>query len=197
VARTGRRPGNPATREAILNAARAEFAQRGFDRTTVRVVAGAADVDPALIHHYFGTKEALFVAALELPFEPADVIPKIFAAGPERAGEELVGLVVRLWDATSDRSPLLAMIRTASSSEAGATMLREFFTRTLLGRIGVHLDGDPQTALRTNLVASQMVGLAIIRYVVRVEPLASADVETVVAAVGPTVQRYLTGPLEA
>jgi AcrR family transcriptional regulator len=197
VARTGRRPGNSGTREAILDAARRAFAERGYQQASIRGVAEMAGVDPALVHHYFGRKQDLFVAAVEIPVNPFDAFVELVSEeGLETLGERLLGLFLSVWDQSDQHSPLLALIRSAVSEERAAAMLREFITEEILGRIAREL-GTPDARLRTNLVASQLVGLIMARYVIRIEPLASTPAPLLVAAVGPTLQRYLTGDLGA
>ena len=151
-------------------------------------------MDPALVHHYFGTKNGLFVAAMEFPIDPATVLPALLEPGVDGLGERLVRFFLRLWDEAGDRTPFFALIRGAVSHEESAALLREFITREVLGRVAAAVD-QPEPELRAALVGSQMVGLAMARYIVGIEPLASADAETVVAAVAPTVQRYLAEPL--
>ena len=193
--RTGRRPGNPATRDAILDAARAAFAQRGFDGTTIRAIATEAGVDPALVHHYFGTKDQLFLAAMQAPIDPRELLPKVLAGDREGLGERLVRMFVAVWDSPAGTAGV-ALLRSAVSNEWTARLLREFLTTQVLRRVLDHLDVDPaEVPLRGSLVASQLIGLALMRHVVRLEPVASAAPETLVAMVGPTVQRYLTGEL--
>jgi AcrR family transcriptional regulator len=193
--RPGRRPGESGTRQAILGAARAAFAGDGFDRTTVRGIARAAGVDPALVHHYFGTKEHLFVAAMDLPVDPSAVIPRLLAEGTDGLGERIVAMFLAVWDGPGTPSPFLALVRSAVSHEAAAAMLREFVSKAVLGRIVAALDVEDGPR-RAALVASQLVGLAMVRYVLRLEPLASAPASELVGPLGATVQRYLTGPLD-
>jgi AcrR family transcriptional regulator len=194
--RTGRRPGTSGTREAILEAARGTFAQVGYDRATIRDIAGGAGVDPALVHHYFGNKERLFVAAMELPLEPERILAAVTGGDPQRTGERIASLLLLLWDNTETRNPLLALVRSAVSNEQAARMLREFVAAAIFTRVAREL-GMADAPLRASLVASQIIGLAIGRYVVRIEPLASTPRETLIAAVAPTIQRYLTGDLGA
>jgi AcrR family transcriptional regulator len=197
MARTGRRPGNSGTREAILDAARRAFAERGYQQATIREVAGIAGVDPALVHHYFGTKQDLFVAAVEIPVNPFEAFVELVSEdGLDTLGERLLGLFLSVWDQSDQHSPLLALIRSAVSEERAAAMLREFITEEILGRIAREL-GTPDARLRTNLVASQLVGLIMARYVIRIEPLASTPAAVLVAAIGPTLQRYITGDIGA
>ena len=194
MARTGRRPGVSGTREAILDAARRAFAEHGYQHATIRGVADLAGVDPALVHHYFGTKQALFVAAVQLPVNPVEQLMAVLAEDPGQAGERMVELFLSIWDHAADQSPLLALVRSAVGDEHAAAMLREFITEEVLGQIA-HRLGSPDAGLRATLVGSQIIGLAMARYIVKVEPLASAPAAQVVASIGPTLQRYLTGDI--
>jgi AcrR family transcriptional regulator len=192
MARTGRRPGVSGTREAILDAARRAFAEQGYQHATIRGVAELAGVDPALVHHYFGTKQQLFVSAVELPVNPVEQLMAVLGDHPDQVGERIVEAFLSIWDHATDRSPLLALIRSAVGDERAAAMLREFITEEVLGQIARRL-GSPDARLRATLVGSQLIGLAMARYIIRVEPLASAPAAEVAAAVGPALQRYLTG----
>ncbi|HKQ02017.1 MAG TPA: TetR family transcriptional regulator [Actinomycetes bacterium] len=194
MARTGRRPGVSGTREAILDAARRAFAEHGYQHATIRGVADLAGVDPALVHHYFGTKQALFVAAVQLPVNPVEQLMAVLAEDPGQAGERMVELFLSIWDHAADQSPLLALVRSAVGDEHAAAMLREFIAEEVLGQIA-HRLGSPDAQLRATLVGSQIIGLAMARYIVKVEPLASAPAAQVVGAIGPTLQRYLTGDI--
>jgi AcrR family transcriptional regulator len=194
MARTGRRPAGADTREAILAAARTGFAEHGFAQTSVRAVAARAGVDPALVHHYFGTKDGLFAAAMELPIDPAAVLPVLLEPGIDDLGERLVRFFLDVWDEPASRERIQAILRSALAHEAAAALLRDAVTRQIIGRVAEAVDA-PDPHLRASLVGSQLVGLGLLRYLVRVEPLASADNEAVVAAVAPTIQRYLTGEL--
>jgi AcrR family transcriptional regulator len=193
--RTGRRPGDSGAREAILAAGRSAFGELGFDGATVRGIAGAAGVDPALVHHYFGTKEQLFVAAMQLPVDPAALIAGLLAEGTGGLGERLVRAFLGVWDSPTDTSPFLALIRSAVSHERSAAMLREFVSKAVLGRLVAALDVD-DAPRRAALAGTQLVGLAMVRYVLRLEPIASAPAEELIGPVGATLQRYLTGPLD-
>jgi AcrR family transcriptional regulator len=192
-ARRGRRPGAPDTRAAILAAAREQFASAGFSGTTIRAVAGAAGVDAALVHHYFGTKDDLFVAALELPVDPRVVLAPAIAQGPDGAGERMLRVFLSVWDDPDHRLPLLGLVR-GVLEPAGQQLLRDGFLHVVIGPIGVAL-GIDEPERRMPLVASQIFGLIILRYLLEVEPLASMPAEEVVAIYAPTIQRYLTGPL--
>jgi AcrR family transcriptional regulator len=192
----GRRPGAGNTREDVLAAARRLFAERGYDAASLRAIAAAADVDPGMVRHFFGNKAGLFRAVMHFPIDFETAVPALLAGGPDGLGERLARFLLSIWEDPANRGPALAMIRSAVSHEESARMLREFITEQLLARVAAVLD-RPEPRLRATLTASQAVGLIMTRYVVRVEPLASADVETIVAAVAPTFQRYLTGEIGA
>jgi AcrR family transcriptional regulator len=194
MARTGRRPGRSGTRDAILVAARESFTASGYDQASIRDIARRAGVDPALVHHYFGTKQELFTEAVELPVDLVAVVEAFVRGDRDRIGERIVGLMLSVWDSRTDRSPLIALIRSAVTSENAARMLREFMVSVLFVRLAEALRA-PDAPLRASLAASQMMGLLIARYVVRVEPLASAPAAQLVTAIGPNIQRYLTGDL--
>ncbi|MEU7702660.1 TetR family transcriptional regulator [Streptomyces sp. NPDC015492] len=181
----------PGARDRILEAARAQFAERGYDKTSVRGIAKAAGVDAALVHHYFGTKDEVFAAAIEVSFEPATVVPAIVGGPRETIGERLARFFIGVWENPVSRAPLLAIVRSALTHEAAAKVLRTFVLRRLLERIADELD-VPDPRFRAELAASHMIGIAILRYVIQVEPMASVDPEEIVAMVAPTLQRYLT-----
>ncbi len=189
--RRGRRPAGEDTRGAILSAALSEFAVRGYDGTTLRGIARAAGVDARLVHHYFDGKEDVFVAAMELPARPQDIVPLIVGPGLDGVGERLVRFFFEVWDTPSGRERIVALLASVVSSPQGAALIREFLARELFGRIATALKLD-DAQLRAGLVASQMVGVALARYVVLLEPLASADVEELVPHLAPTIQRYLS-----
>lgn len=195
VRRSGRRPGNQDTRTSILDAARQVFAERGFDKASVRAIATEAKVDPALVHHYFGTKEKLFLASMNMPLNPAELVPQALAGPRDEAGVRLVRMFLHVWDSPAGTAAV-ALLRSAMSNEWTARLMREFVITQVLRRAIKELGLDDETAsLRAALVATQLGGLAVVRYVIKVEPLASADPETLVEAIGPNVQRYLTGDL--
>ncbi|MGH3444784.1 MAG: TetR family transcriptional regulator [Nocardioidaceae bacterium] len=190
----GRRPGGPDTRGDILDAARASFAERGFGSTTIRAVAASAGVDPALVHHYFGSKDDLFLAALQIPADPRELAPGIFAEGIDGAGERLVRLVLSVWDDPARRAPLVALVRSSISREGPESLLEAGILRMVLAPLRSVLPG-PEGVRRSQLAATQMLGLIVGRYVLEFEPLASMPAEELVGWVAPTVQRYLDGPL--
>jgi AcrR family transcriptional regulator len=190
----GPRRGKEDTRGAVLAAARARFAAHGYDGTRLRDVAADAGVDVALVSYFFGSKDGLFAAAMELPTNPAHLVEALIGHGTARLGEDLLRMFLGLWDDPRASSPLLALIRSASTHERAAELLRGFLEREVLGRLAAAIDA-PDPALRAALAGSQLVGLAMARYVVKVEPLASADADALVAAMAPTLQRYLAGDI--
>ncbi len=192
--RSGRRPGDPSTRTEILESARACFADNGFDRATIRDIAARASVDPALVIHYFGSKEQLFGAALQLPMEPGEILARVRDQAPEDMGPALVRAFLSAWEPAETRVPLIATLRSAMTNETAMTLVRDYLERRVFGPITEALPAD-DAQLRATLVGSQFIGLAMLRHVAGIEPLASASVDELVAAVGPTVQRYLTGDL--
>ena len=194
AAHTGRRPGPSDTRERILGEARRLFAERGFESTTIRGVAGAAGVDPALVHHYYGTKDGLLEAALAPPVDTHARIPFIIGGDLAHVGERATRSFLDLWEDDQTRPVYLAIVRCAVSNTHAAGVMRDVLGRQVLGPL-VHALGASDAQLRANLVASQFIGLALARYLTRLEPLASSDLETVVAAVAPTIQRYLVGDI--
>ncbi|WP_459545424.1 TetR/AcrR family transcriptional regulator [Nocardia sp. X0981] len=192
--RTGRRRGRPGTRDAILAAARARFAQGGFDKTSIRAVAADAGVDPALVHHYFGTKQRLFAAVVRLPVDPEIVLRRIDAAPLDRLGETMVRTVVSVWDSPAGEGAVALVRSMVASGEVSPA--RDFLLSVILERVRLRIATDTDDGrLRVALAASQMAGLVITRKIVRVPPVADTPLAEVVAAVGPTVQRYLTGDI--
>ncbi|NNH75335.1 helix-turn-helix transcriptional regulator [Nocardia uniformis] len=192
---SGRRPGRSGTREAILDAARARFAEVGFDKASIRSIATAAGVDPALVHHYFGTKQQLLTAALDIPADPAIIRAAIAAVPDEILGETVIRTVVGIWD-----SPIGVQAVAAFRSLLGGgdpTLARTFLVEVALKDVRARVDSPPGTGTkRVVLAASQMIGLLVTRKVLEIEPLASMSLDELAATVGPTLQRYLTGELD-
>ncbi|HEU0087056.1 MAG TPA: TetR family transcriptional regulator [Pseudonocardiaceae bacterium] len=189
----GRRPGGADTRGALLDAARAEFTQRGYDGATVRAIAQRAAVDPAMVNHWFGSKDGLFVAAMEIPVNPDEIIPRLLDGPAEQLAERILRTFLSVWDANGGGA-LTALMRSVASHEDAARMMREFVSRVIFGRV-VSTVAPDSPELRAALCGSQIAGLGLVRYVIRLEPLASADHDTVVGAIAPNLQRYLTGVL--
>lgn len=190
--RPGRRPGDPeVTKRAILEAARKTFGEAGFEGATIRGIATSAGVDPALVHHHFGTKQDLFAKAHELPANPADMIAQVTNSPPD----EIAGVLARLYLGvlTAPGSPAISLIRAAATNEAAARMLREYIGSVLLDN--AHLLTDlPDARLRVALLGAQMVGLAFGRSVIGIAEL-QADIDDLVPILTPVVRRYLFEPL--
>jgi AcrR family transcriptional regulator len=224
--RSGRRGGDSGTREAILAAARGRFGDYGYDGATIRGIAADAGVDAALVHHFFGTKERLFAAAMRLPVNPGDLLTAALAPGAREPGlglgEHMLRTVLGAWEVPEMRSTFLGLLRSAVTSEQAAGMLREFATEAILSRIAGAVQATaggcgqeagpggpepgpggpeaepaagPDAQFRAALVASQVLGLALTRYVLELGPLVRADVDELATAIGPTLERYLTGQL--
>jgi AcrR family transcriptional regulator len=192
--RAGRRPGTSGTREAIGDAARRLFAERGFDRTSIRAIADAAGVDQALVMHFYGSKQRLFVTVVELPFDPEVVIPGLLEGDREELGRRLAGFLLSVLESEQGRERITGLMRAAASEPEAARLVRELVSTRIFKPLTEALDVD-DAPLRATLVGSQVIGLTMARYVVGLEPLASAPPESVAAAVAPTFQRYLLGPL--
>lgn len=191
--RTGRRPGDSGSRAAILTAARQAFGSAGYAGATIRGIARDAGVDPALVHHYFGNKDQLFAAALQLPFDPTQVIPHVLSEGLDGPGERIARTFLGTWDATPGQGPMLAMLRSAVADETSAQSLRDFLTKVVLLPLAQAAGGDEGAMLRASLAASQLVGVAVARYVVRLEPLASAPIEALAVPLGLALDSHLRG----
>ena len=193
MVRTGRRPGGARTRAEILDAARTAFVEEGYDAATIRAIARRAEVDPALVHHFFGTKRELFVEAMKLPMDPGLVIAEILAGDRTTIGERVARTIFLITE-SEDAAPFVGLVRSAASHDDAARMLREMITTEIIGRIAAGLDA-PDARLRATLVGSQVVGLIMARHIIKIEPLASADPQDVVPFLAGTIQRYLTGAI--
>jgi AcrR family transcriptional regulator len=191
---SGRRPGRSGTREAILDAATRQFAERGYDGASMRVIAAAAGVDQKLIAYFFGSKQQLFVAAVGLPLNPAEVLPAIMAGDPARLRERLTQLLTDFLEQPELHQRMTGVVRAVAGDNDVARMIREFLSREVFALAETIL-GPDSGSLRANLVGSQLIGLVMARYVVQVEPLASMPAATVAEAVAPTLERYFVGPL--
>ncbi|MGH2918878.1 MAG: TetR family transcriptional regulator [Solirubrobacteraceae bacterium] len=191
---TGRRPGDSGTREAIVQAARAQFAEGGFDRTSIRAIASQAGVDPALVTHYFGSKQALFVSVVELPYDPSIAFPAILSGDRDGIGLRLAQFVVGLLEAQESRERIVGIVRAAASEPQAARLVRDLIVGQVFAPMVESLEVD-DAPLRASLVGSQVVGLVVARYVTGVEPLASLDPDAVARAIAPTFQRYLVEAL--
>lgn len=193
---THRRPGRwrsgAESKQRILQTARDLFGKHGYRGTTVRAIATAAEVDPAMVFYFFGTKQGLFAAAVEMSGNVPPAIESIFTAGLDAVGERIVRTLLENLD-KSDRTPLVMLTRSAPTDEGSGTLLREFIEREITDRLAAMLD-TPDAALRAGMVNVQILGLAVARYIVRLEPIASSSVDELVARFGPLVQQCLTAP---
>ncbi len=199
--RRGPRPADEDTRGAILVAARAEFSARGYDGATMRGIARAAGVDPRLVHHYFSGKDDLFIAAIGVPLRPEQLVAALAGATPGELGARAVRLFFTAWDPPENREVFRAVV--GGSLNVG--MIKQFVTRMVFSRVtevltaagGAAAISSAEADLRVNLVASQLLGAGLVRYVIGLEPITSMDVEDLIDLVTPTVQGYLTGPLDS
>ena len=193
----GRRPGGPDTRAAIVDSARAEFAAKGYDGTSLRGIARAAEVDPALIHHYFDGKADLFAQVIAIPVDPTTLISGVIAGPVEGVGERLARTFFSVWERPGADLAFQALVRSASSQETVARALGEFVRREIVGRVADEVaaaSGEalgPKAGQRMGAAAGQMLGIAMLRYVVRLPAMVEADVEDLVDLLAPTLQRYL------
>lgn len=192
--RRGRRPAGEDTRTALLQAARAVFAESGYDGATVRVIAARAGVDAAMVNHWFGGKDGLFAqAVLRVPFDVRDVLDEVTADGPEHLGRNIVRAFVTRWDGVGGEV-FAALVSSVTTRDEALHVLRETLVSKIFAGI-TSAAGCDQPELRAGLCASQVIGIGMARYVARFEPLASADIDTLVETIAPTLQRYLTGDL--
>jgi AcrR family transcriptional regulator len=196
---TGRkRPGRPAgssdTRERILANARMLFARNGISNTSIRAVAAAAGVDSALVHHYFGTKEKLFAAAVRIPIDPMDVIGPLREVPVEELGYTLPSLLLPLYDSELGAGIIATLRSILAGSEVN--LFRTFLQDVIAVEVGSRVDNPPGSGIvRIQFVASQLVGVIMARYILELEPFRSLPVEQIVDTIAPTLQRYLTGDL--
>jgi AcrR family transcriptional regulator len=193
--RSGRRPGPTTTREAIAEAARRQFAELGYDRATLRGIAGEAGVDAALVVRFYGSKDALFREVMALPPAVAEAMAGLADGPAATVGRRLAEVIVGMLENPRSRPIVLGRIRSASSHPEAAALVRETVTRDIGRLVAAVTDDEPET--RAVLVGSQIVGLALARYVVRVEPLASLPAADVIDYIAPVFQHYLVGPLRA
>ncbi|WP_155763562.1 TetR family transcriptional regulator [Mycobacterium asiaticum] len=192
--RPGRPAGNSDTRERILASARELFARNGIDRTSVRAVAKAAGVDAALVHHYYGTKQELFTAAIHLPIDPMLVIAQLRETPVEELGYRLPSILLPLWDSELGAGLIATLRSLISGDEVG--LARSFLQEVISVEVGARVDNPVGTGqIRTQFVASQLMGVVMARYIVKIEPFASLPTEQIAQTIAPNLQRYLTGEL--
>jgi len=195
--RRGRPPGTSDTRDRILASARELFARNGIDNTSIRAIAGDAGVDPALVHHYFGTKTQLFAAAIHIPIDPMTILGPMREVPLDEMGRVLPSLLLPLWDSEAGKGFIATLRSILSGSDvADVSMLRSFLQDVITAEVGSRVDNPPGSGrVRVQFVASQLVGIVMARYILELEPFKSLPVQQIVDTVAPNLQRYLTGEL--
>jgi len=202
VSPRGRRPVGADTRGEIVAAARIEFAAKGYDATSLRAIARRAGVDPALIHHYFSGKAALFATVMAIPIDPSVIVAGLLHTPREQIGAAMVRSFFAIWDQPPARERMQGLMRSAITNHEAGRMLREFLTGEVFTRVTAEMDARVPTVerptstpeIRGGLAAAQMVGVAIMRYVIEYGPVVDAGVEELVALLGPTLQTYVAPP---
>jgi len=187
---------NEDAREAVLDAARAAFHTKGYAKTTVRGVAAMAGVAPGVAAKYYENKEAMFAAAMRLPFDPSSALPELLAPGLDGMGERLVRATFGVFGDEETRAELMTLFQAGASTAQAAASLREFIEESVIDRLA-SVVGIPDARMRAALISSHLIGLGTVRYVVRLEPLASAPEEQVLRIYGPLIQDLIdpTHPL--
>jgi AcrR family transcriptional regulator len=192
--RPGRPPGTSDSRERILTSARNLFARNGIDKTSIRAVGADAGVDPALVHHYFGTKQQLFAAAIHIPIDPMEVLRPLRETPVEQIGYVLPSILLPLWDSEAGKGFIATIRSLLAGSEV--SLLRSFLQEVITVEVGTRVDNPPGSGLiRVQFVASQLVGVVMARYILELEPFKSLPVAKIAETIGPNLQRYLTGDL--
>lgn len=190
--RAGRRPGGPDTRGEILGAARKAFADKGFSATSIRAVAREAGVDAALVHHYFDSKDELFIEAMAIPVDPRQVAADILDGPREEIGRRIATVFLGIWESPEGQQRMTAIFRSVVTSDEVARLMREGITQMIIQPISRALD-VPDAHLRVSLAATQLIGAAMARYLVGLEPVASVDLATLIDRLAPALQLHLTG----
>lgn len=192
--RPGRPPGQSDTRDRILTSARELFARNGIDKTSIRSIAASAGVDAALVHHYFGTKQKLFAAAIHIPIDPMQVIGPMRETPIDELGLTLPTLLLPLWDSELG-SGFIATLRSLLAGN-DVSLVRSFLQEIISVEVGKRVDDPPGSGrIRVQFVASQLVGVVMARYILELEPFKSLPVQQVAETIAPNLQRYLTGDL--
>ncbi|WP_029115686.1 TetR family transcriptional regulator [Mycobacterium sp. URHB0044] len=192
--RPGRPPGTSDNRERILVSARELFARNGIDKTSIRAIASAAGVDAALVHHYFGTKQQLFAAAIHIPIDPMLVIGPMRETPIEDLGLTLPSLLLPLWDSELG-SGFIATLRSLLAG-GDVSLVRSFLQEVIAVEVGSRVDDPPGSGrIRIQFVASQLVGVVMARYILELDPFKSLPVQQIAETIAPNLQRYLTGDL--
>jgi len=182
--------GSDEARDAVLDAARAAFHSSGYARTTVKGVAAMAGVAPSVVAKYYDNKEAMFAAAMKLPFDPSSAVPELLAPGLDGMGERMVRATFEVFNDEESREDLMALFQAGASAGRAAQSLRDFLEDSVIDRLAVVV-GIPDARLRASLISSHLIGLAVTRFIIRLEPLASAPEEDVVRIYAPLIQDLL------
>jgi AcrR family transcriptional regulator len=190
--RAGRRPGGPDTRGEILRAARKSFADKGFTATSIRGVAREAGVDAALVHHYFDSKDELFIEAMAIPVDPRQIAARILDGPREQLGRRIATVFLGVWESADGQQRMKAVFRSVVTSDEVARIMREGITQMIIAPVSRALD-VPDAHLRVTLVATHLIGVALARYLVELEPVASTDLATLIDRLAPVLQHHLTG----
>ncbi|GAA2551474.1 TetR/AcrR family transcriptional regulator [Mycolicibacterium diernhoferi] len=194
--RPGRPPGNSGARDRILHSARELFSRNGFDKTSIRAIAADAGIDGALVHHYYGTKQQLFAAAIEIPIDPMRVITPLRETPVDQIGTVLPSILLPLWDSELGKG-FIATLRSLLTG-ADVSLVRSFLQEIITAELGARVDDPPGSgAMRVQFVASQLVGVVMVRYILELQPFAGLAPEVVAETIAPNLQRYLTGDLPA
>jgi AcrR family transcriptional regulator len=192
--RPGRPPGTSDTRERILTSARDLFARNGIDKTSIRAIAADAGVDPALVHHYFGTKQELFAAAIRAPINPMEVLGPLRDTPLEQLGYTLPSILLPLWDSEMGKGFIATIRSLLAGSEV--SLIRTFLQEVIAKEVGSRVDDPPGSGMiRVQFVASQLIGVVIARYILELDPFKSLPVEQIAETIAPNLQHYLTGDL--
>lgn len=192
--RPGRPPGTSDTRDRILASARNLFARNGIDKTSIRAIAKDAGVDPALVHHYFGTKTQLFAAAIHIPIDPMAVIGPLREVPIEQLGSVLPSILLSLWDSEMGKGFIAELRSLLAGNEV--SLIRSFLQEVITAEVGSRVDNPPGSGkVRVQFVASQLVGVVMARYILELDPFKSLPVEQIAETIAPNLQRYLTGDL--
>ncbi|WP_055399257.1 MULTISPECIES: TetR family transcriptional regulator [unclassified Mycobacterium] len=193
--RRGRRQGRPVSRDAVLRAAKRQFAKHGYDKTTLRAIADDARVDPSMVLYLFGSKAALFRESMKLVL-PSDLLTAEIAETDADLGCRVVRAYLGLWEQPETSASMASMVQSATSNRDANDAFRGFLHDYLFTAVSGALGGGDEARLRAMLAATSLVGTAMLRYIMRVPPLSSLGVDEVVGLVGPTVHRFLTAPAE-
>jgi AcrR family transcriptional regulator len=190
--RRGRRQGEPVSRDAVLTAAKKRFAMEGYEKTTLRAIAQDAHVDPSMVLYLFGSKEELFRESLRLIVDPEVLVAALTGDDDPDIGTRLVRTYLRIWETPDTAASMRAMLQSATSNTDAHEAFRGFMQNYVLTAVSGVLGGGEQARLRAMLAASQLVGTAMLRYIIEVPPLATLSADEVVKVIAPTVTRYLT-----